>query len=103
MTLVYDVENVSGNRYAGAVVTDRYGRVAPKPAHGTENLAFYTSSGAIILDAVTRLFERICNKKLTVRKIYVVAEKVLDEKDASEREQSAPEQLDMFLGTEINE
>lgn len=28
LTLVYDVENVSGNRYAGAVVTDRYGRVA---------------------------------------------------------------------------
>lgn len=103
LTLVYDVENVSGNRYAGAVVTDRYGRVAPKPAHGTENLAFYTSSGAIILDAVTRLFERICNKKLTVRKIYVVAEKVIDEKDALAREQSAPEQLDMFAGSEMNE
>ena len=32
-----------------------------------------------------------------------LAEKVLDEKDAPAREQSAPEQLDMFAGSEINE
>ena len=32
-----------------------------------------------------------------------LAEKVIDEKGAPAREQSAPEQLDMFLGSEINE
>ncbi len=96
LTLVYDVENMFGDRYAGAVVTDKYGRVTPKPAHGTENLPFYTSAGTLILEGITRLFERICNKKLTVRKIYVVAEKVLKETDVPKTEQSAIEQLDMF-------
>ena len=105
LTLVYDVENVSNELYMGEVVVDRYGRAMPKPSHGTENLKFYTSSGKLIGDAMVRLFERICDKKFTVRRIYIVAEKVLEEDVAKEKDAEQQEflQLDMFTDNEKEE
>lgn len=87
LTVGYDAENLaegSENGYVGEVTTDRYGRKIPKHAHGTANIGRYTSSTKLILEAMTELYERIVNKKLLVRRIYVVANRVITEAEAEE-------------------
>lgn len=81
LTVGYDVENVSdGNRgYDGEVVQDWYGRDVPKPAHGSINLGRQTSSTEMITAAVMSLFDRIVDRRLLVRRMYVVANHTVDE------------------------
>ena len=92
LTVIYDVENLKGDnvRYDGPVVTDHYGRQMPKPAGGTVDLNGHTSSSEYILKAVTRLYNRVVDPKLTVRKINLTAQNVIHESDAQ------PRQLDLF-------
>ena len=71
-----------------------YDRKIPKHAHGTANLARYTSSSKQIMEAVTALFDRIIDKDLLARRVNLTAANVLDEA-AVEREESC-EQLDFF-------
>jgi len=98
LTVGYDIENLTDPErrkgYSGAVVTDHYGRKIPKHAHGTENLPRYSSSSREIVDAAVRLYERIVDPKLLVRRVYVVAGRVLPEGDAPEEPKA--EQLDLF-------
>lgn len=98
LTLGYDVENLSNpeirKKYQGEIVTDHYGRQIPKHAHGTINLPYPTSSTKIIMQAVEELFDRIINRDLLVRRVNIVAARVMPEKGAVE-EQSF-EQLDLF-------
>ena len=98
LTVGYDIENLTDeNRrksYRGEVTIDRYGRKIPKHAHGTANLARYTSSSKQIMEAVTALFDRIIDKDLLARRVNLTAANVLDEA-AVEREESC-EQLDFF-------
>ncbi|MBO7361197.1 MAG: hypothetical protein J6V48_08730, partial [Clostridia bacterium] len=68
-----------GRNYSGAVETDRYGRKTPKMAHGSINLGEFTSSTRLITAKVLELYDRIVDKKLTVRRMYVVANHVTDE------------------------
>lgn len=86
LTIGYDVENLTNTniagKYSGEIVIDRYGRQIPKHAHGTQNLKKKTSSTSIILDAVTELYDRIINPDLLVRRINVVANKVVPENEA---------------------
>mgnify|MGYP002263504762 CR=1 FL=1 len=63
----------------GDLVLDGYGIRIPKHAHGTQNLAHRTSSTKLIIDAMMELFDRIINRNLLVRRINVVACKVVDE------------------------
>ena len=94
LTVGYDIENLSsGSSYGGAVETDRYGRKAPKMAHGSINLGRYTSSTRLIMEKVTELYKRIVDKKLTVRRMYVVANHVMPESEIS----SEPEVMQMTL------
>lgn len=79
LTVGYDVENVTKRDYHGEVTTDRYGRKIPKHAHGTENLLSPTSSTKRIVEAVMRLFDRIVDKKLLVRRLNITACRVVDE------------------------
>ena len=81
LTVGYDTENITKG-YGGDVETDRYGRKAPKQAHGSINLGGYTSSTKTIMEKVTELYERIVDKKLTVRRMYVVANHIINEADA---------------------
>lgn len=97
LTVGYDVENLTNparrKNYSGEIVTDRYGREIPKHAHGTINLKKYTSSTRLITEAVVELYERIVDKSLLVRRMYVVAAHVVTD---GEIPQSKPEQLDLF-------
>ncbi|MEG0756239.1 MAG: DNA methylase [Oscillospiraceae bacterium] len=97
LTVGYDIENLTDpavrNRYSGEVTTDHYGRSVPKAAHGTANLDRQTSSTMLIVEAVMALCDRIMNPKLLVRRINLVANRVVPESAARQPE---AEQLDLF-------
>ena len=75
------------------VVSDHYGRPIPKHAHGTENIDHYTSSAQILCSAVLKLYDRIVDDELLIRRVNVVADSVIYERDIPEEE---PLQLDLF-------
>ena len=94
----YDIENLTNpdirKKYHGEVKADRYGRFIPKHAHGTANLDTKTSSTAKIMDAVLDLYERIVDKNLLVRRVYVTANRVVDEHTVSNQTEFT--QMDLF-------
>lgn len=102
LTIGYDIESLKDPQrrksYKGPVTRDHYGREMPKHAHGTANLGRHTSSTRRILQAMTELFDRIVGKDLLVRRVYVVANHVVEE--ASLAGDDAPQQLDMFTDYE---
>ncbi len=87
----------TGKRYTGEVTSDYYGRPAPKPAHGSENLDRWTSSARRFADAMTALYDKIVDPGLTVRRLSVAACNLLPESEVPEE---APEQLDLFTDYE---
>ena len=93
LTVGYDIENVTES-YTGEIEVDRYGRRVPKMAHGSENIGRQTASTKLMLDAVLRLFDRITDKRLTVRRMYVVANHVIPEREKADAPKA--EQLDLF-------
>lgn len=98
LTVGYDIENLTNSEikksYDGPIVTDHYGRMVPKPAHGTTNLNRQTSSTKLIMDAFTELFERIVDTNLLIRRINIAVNHVVDERSVH-REDSF-EQLTLF-------
>ena len=70
----------------GPMVKDWYGRPTPKPAHGSVNLPFPTSATSILMKSAMELYDRIVDKNLFVRRIYVVASQVKDEKSETARQ-----------------
>ena len=98
LTIGYDIENLKDpdrrRLYKGEVVTDRYGRRIPKHAHGTANISRRTSSTMLIMDAVLDLYDKIIDKNLLVRRVYVTANHVAEETAAEETQTF--EQLDLF-------
>ena len=99
LTVGYDIENLTDParraKYHGAVEKDPYGREIPKQAHGSINLDGHTSSTRKIMCAVSELFDRIVDKNLLVRRMYVVANHVLPEADAPKKNDGVV-QLDLF-------
>ena len=94
LTIVYDVENINNNNYKGETEVDWYGRTLPKHSHGTENLSHKTSSCRLMEEGAVKLYNRIVNEKLLVRKIYVVANNVVNEDTKEEKNDF--EQMDLF-------
>ncbi len=101
LTVCYDPESLadgkgspgrasSGRAFKGEVTQDWYGRPVPKPAHGSSNLGRFTSSTDLIMKAVGELYDRITDRSLLVRRMYVVANHVVPENEAE------PVQLDLF-------
>ncbi|MCR5808202.1 MAG: DNA methylase [Clostridiales bacterium] len=101
LTVCYDTENVRDperrRRYKGPIEADGYGRQAPKSAHGSFNLPM-TSSTKLFTEGAVALFDRIADRSLTVRRIYVVANHTVPK----EALPSGPvyEQLDLFTDPE---
>ncbi|MBQ8592074.1 MAG: DNA methylase [Lachnospiraceae bacterium] len=98
LTVGYDIENLSDpgimKNYTGEITIDHYGRRVPKHAHGTVNLTSQTSSTKIITDAVMELYDRIVNPALLVRRITIVANRLVDESAVAK--QVSYEQLNLF-------
>lgn len=105
LTVGYDVENLTnpGISFVGETKKDGYGRLIPRDAHGTENLEASTSSTRLLVEAVTRLFDRIVNPELTIRRMYVYAARLRPEIDAVSEPanpETSGEQLDLFTDYE---
>ena len=102
LTIGYDIENLTNidisRKYHGDVTTDHYGRKVPKHAHGTGNLQSYTSSTKEIMQVTMDLFDRIINEDLLVRRINVVANHVIAEKDIP-----VPEAVQLSLFSDYGE
>ena len=98
LTIGYDIDNLRNpvikNKYRGEITTDHYGRQVPKHSHGTINLPFQTSSTKVIMKAVEELFDRIIHLDLQVRRVNIVASRVIPESDVVDQE--VFEQLDLF-------
>ena len=72
----YDRENVDTGSYHGVTQTDRYGRTLPKAARGTVRLDTPTNLGSQIVEQSVKLFQRITDPALTVRRINLAANRV---------------------------
>ena len=102
LTVGYDIENLRDperrKRYRGEVTTDRYGRQIPKHAHGTANLEEYTASSKRITSVALELFDRVVDKNLLIRRMYLTANRVTGEEDVPQ--EFVMEQLDLFTDFE---
>lgn len=96
LTVGYDIESLNKS-YSGAVETDRYGRKIPKTAHSSENIGRYTSSTKLICETAMSLFDRIVDKELLVRRMYIVANHIITENDAEKEHEYI--QLNLFSDT----
>lgn len=98
LTIEYDIENLKNAKYSkfynGEIKEDRYGRRVPKPAHGTFRLENKTFSTRIISNGFVQLFDRIINKNLLVRKIYLTVGNLTDENELKKVEKY--EQVNLF-------
>ena len=105
LTVGYDIENLSDPRakaqYKGEIVSDWYGRRTPRPAHGSTRLGQWTSSAGVIIEAVVRLYEKITDPHLTIRRVYLAAGHVRSEEAARQDEQFV--QMDLFADYGVTE
>ena len=98
LEIIYDVSNLynsNKNKYIGEIDYDHYGRKVPKHAHGTVNLDHKTASTKMITHGAIELFDKIINKDLLVRKIYISACDVVNEDDY--KNMLVYEQMNMFI------
>ena len=88
----------TGQVYKGRVTKDHYGRITPYHAHGTGNIDHWTSSTKDIVDTIMRLYDRIIDHDLLVRRVTIAACDLIYEKDIPE--DTAPVQLELFVDYE---
>lgn len=99
ISLSYDVKNITDparKQYVtGGLSRDGYGRLRPKRGRATINLPTYTSSTRALMDAAAKGFDDLVNPHLLLRKLSIVATRLLPEAEAPspipEREQ-----MDLF-------
>lgn len=75
----YDRENCDNGSYRGASKIDHYGRLVPKPAHGSTRIDNPTNIGSQLQAAIVGLFDRIADRNLTVRRITITANRVVED------------------------
>ena len=106
LTVNYDIENLERpeirDNYKGEITKDWYGRLAPKHAHGTVSLDPPTSSTKTIVDAAMKLYDRIVDPILLVRRLNVALGNVIPESEARAAEPQY-EQMDLFTDYEARE
>jgi len=102
LTVSYDAVNLTDPairaKYNGPVVVNYYGKPAPKHAHGTENFDSPTSVSSLIIEATLRLFDRIVNPDLLIRRLNLTVNHVIPEDQV--KHDNAPQQLDLFTDYE---
>ena len=76
-------------------------RKTHKYVPNSKNLKEKTSSTKLIMEAVEELYDRIINKNLLVRRIYVVANNVVNESEIDNSKHT--EQISLFVDYEKQE
>ena len=94
ISIGYDVKDLSQDNIV--IDKDWYGREVPKGNHSSINIGQFTSSTILITEAAVRLFDKLVNKKLHVRRMYIVATRVIKIKEIKKYENEY-EQLNLFV------
>ena len=98
LTIEYDIENLKNSKYnrmyVGEIKEDKYGRKVPKPAHGTLRLEEPTSSTKQIKEGFIKLYDKIINKGLLTRKMYLTVGNLT--KEEINHQQENYEQINLF-------
>jgi len=87
--------------YSGKLEVNYYGKIVPKPAHGSVNLGQHTASSKLLTAAAMQLYDRITDPELFVRRLNVTANHVLPEREISK--DAAPIQYGLFDDVEALE
>ncbi|WP_304263903.1 hypothetical protein [Kallipyga massiliensis] len=97
LTVGYDVVNLRdphlAQAYHGEVTKDMYDRRLPKEAHKSLPLGMATAASSVIMEALTRIFDQVVDPRLYIRRLYVVADRVMAEREVRTDQAS---QLDFF-------
>lgn len=92
----FDKENPN---YEGEKVRDFYGRIVPKPVHGSANLGRRTASSKIITEKILELYDKLCSPGFFVRRITISAEHV-EQRENGENFTNKLYQADIFTDYE---
>ena len=74
----------------------------PKGAHSSINLLKWTSSTKLIRESIAKLYEKIMNKGMHLRRCFVVATHVINENFIKD-ESKEFEQLNLFMDYEVSQ
>lgn len=96
LTVNYDKDQ---DHYNGEMQKDHYGRLVPRPAHGTLSFEKFTNLSRVFSEKTMELFDKIVDPKLSVRAIYVVAGHVKNTNEAK----GALRQTSLFVNYEKEE
>ncbi|MDO4554341.1 MAG: DNA methylase [Lachnospiraceae bacterium] len=86
--------------YKGKVRRDHYGRLTPKPAHGSTRLGEYSSSSRLLTEAAVKLYQEITDDNLLVHRLTVTFAGILEEEEAEKRDF---QQIDLFQYLEMKQ
>ena len=75
--ICYDKDSLLYDSYEGQLVMDPYGRIMPKPIHGGCGLGTETNSSAVIIHAILKIFDKIVDPNLLIRRINMGANDVI--------------------------
>ena len=99
LSIGYDKIDLDG--YKGEIKKDYIGRDMPKGAHGSISFERFTSSTRLIRESFEKLFDKIMDKNLHMRRVYVVAVNVVKEELIDNSKEV--EQLSLFVDYETLE
>lgn len=89
----------NSENYSGPLHINHFGQAVPKPAHGSVNLNFHTSSATELSTSALSLYDRIVDSKLSIHRLSVTFNNVIDESRAENYVQydlfTAPEAIDL--------
>ena len=103
LTVGYDIENLEMSYLSaqdiGEIKTDAYGRNVPKSAHGTEHLETYTSSTRDITNSFLKLYDRVVNPRLLLRKFQISVCQIQKKSEISKK--PVIQQLNLFEESQV--
>jgi len=94
ISIGYDVKDLTQDNIT--LDKDWYGRDIPKGNHSSINIGQFTNSTSLIESASVALFDKLVNKKLHVRRMYIVATRVIKINEIKKFERDY-EQLNLFI------
>ena len=94
ISIGYDVKDLTQDNIV--IDKDWYGRDIPKGNHSSINIGQFTNSTTLIEAASVKLFDKLVNKKLHVRRMYIVATRVIKINEIKKFERDY-EQLNLFV------
>ena len=92
LNIGYDHTGIPAH-YDGVLTADRYGKLLPKPAHGSIGFGRHTASAKDIISAAMQLYDRIADRDLLIRRLNVAVNHVICAADAGE---APPVQYGLF-------